>query len=136
MWGPWAMGMAVTNIKLKARFEAVGLQMLVPQYGLTLLERVLLYDIPESVGAQFTSENFAHHAGVAKPMSKTKSRQSSFLGASATSMVRILHVRNGSVVIDVPRQHLTRTHEILECNCRHNHHQTFRQKRSLHSSRR
>ena len=136
MWGPWAMGMAVTNIQLKARFEAVGLQMLVPSYGLTLLERVLHCDIPESVGAQFTSEDFAHHVDVAKPVSKTKSRQSLFLGASTTSMVRISRVRSGSVVIDVPRRHVTSTHEVLECNCRHNHHQICRRKRSLHSSRR
>ena len=100
MWGPWAIGMAITNIRLKEKFEAVGLQLLKPRYGLSLLEQVLYCDMSENVGAHFTSEHFAQHAGVAKFIPMTKPRRSLLLSQRATPTVRVSHVGNDSILVD------------------------------------
>ena len=97
MWGPWAMGMATTNIRLKAKFEAVGLHLLEPHYGLTLLEQFLACNMSGKMGAQFTSEHFALHTADAKPMSMERPCQSLLPDQVATPMVRTTHVRSDNI---------------------------------------
>ena len=41
MWGPWAVGMAVTDSRIATRFKAAGLTMLLPQTGIQLLTRAI-----------------------------------------------------------------------------------------------
>ena len=41
MWGPWRVGMAVTNPQIQSRFEKAGLAMLSPKLGIQLLADVM-----------------------------------------------------------------------------------------------